>query len=80
MRPTAFDFREVLEGACEDARILAEAQNISVEADLPGHLLIMADRFAIELIVQNLTDNALRVRWTLAVVQSAQSYLVAEWN
>lgn len=63
MRPTAFDFREVLEGACEDARILAEAQNISVEADLPGHLPIMADRFAIELIVQNLTDNALKYQW-----------------
>jgi signal transduction histidine kinase len=60
MRPTAFDFREVLEGACEDARILAEAQNISVEADLPGHLPIVADRFAVELIVQNLTDNALK--------------------
>ena len=84
MRPTAFDFREVLEGACEDARILAEAQNISVEADLPGHLPIMADRFAIELIVQNLTDNALKyngpggsVRFSAKLLNSGVELIVA---
>jgi signal transduction histidine kinase len=84
MRPTAFDFREVLEGACEDARILAEAQNISVEADLPGHLPIMADRFAIELIVQNLTDNALKyngpggsVRFSAKLLGSGVELIVA---
>jgi signal transduction histidine kinase len=60
MRPTAFDFREVLDGACEDTRILAEPQNISVETNLPKQLPIVADRFAVELIVQNLTDNALK--------------------
>jgi signal transduction histidine kinase len=84
MRPTAFDFREVLEGACEDARILAEAQNISVEADLPGHLPIMADRFAVELIVQNLTDNALKyngpggsVRFSAKLLGSGVELIVA---
>jgi signal transduction histidine kinase len=60
MRPTAFDFREVLEGACEDARILAEPQNILIGADFPTHVPVVADRFAVELIVQNLTDNALK--------------------
>jgi signal transduction histidine kinase len=60
LHPTAFDFREVLDGACEDTRILAEPQNISVETDMPGHLPIVADRFAVELMVQNLADNALK--------------------
>jgi signal transduction histidine kinase len=60
LRPTAFDFREVLDGACEDTRILAEPQNISVETDMPSHLPVVADRFAVELMVQNLADNALK--------------------
>jgi signal transduction histidine kinase len=84
MRPTAFDFREVLEGACEDARILAEAQNISVEADLPSHLPIVADRFAVDLIVQNLTDNALKynrlggsVRFSAKLLGSGVELIVA---
>jgi signal transduction histidine kinase len=84
MRPTAFDFREVLDGACEDARILAEAQNISVEADLPSRFPIMADRFAVGLIVQNLTDNALKynrsggsVRFSAKLLGSRVELIVA---
>ena len=60
LHPTAFDFREVLDGACEDTRILAEPRNISVETEMPSRLPVVADRFAVELMVQNLADNALK--------------------
>jgi len=56
----AFDFREVLDGACDDARTLAESQAIKVETNMADHLPIVADRFAIGLIVQNLIDNAIK--------------------
>jgi two-component system, OmpR family, heavy metal sensor histidine kinase CusS len=60
LRLTVFDFREVLEGACDDARTLGESHQIAVETDTGDHLPIKADRFAIELIVQNLIDNAIK--------------------
>ncbi|MDB6147547.1 MAG: signal transduction histidine kinase, partial [Spartobacteria bacterium] len=58
LTPAVFDFCEVLDGACDDARTLAEPQEISVETEIPKRLPICADRFAVALIVQNLIDNA----------------------
>jgi two-component system heavy metal sensor histidine kinase CusS len=55
-----FDLREVLDGACDDARTLAEPRGIKVETDMPDHLPIVGDPFAISLIVQNLIDNAIK--------------------
>lgn len=60
LRRDRFDLREVLDGACEDARALAEPQGIVVETEIPEHIPIVADRFAIDLIVQNLIDNAIK--------------------
>jgi signal transduction histidine kinase len=60
LRRDAFDLREVLDGACDDMRALAEPQGITVETDMPEKLPIVADRFAVELIVQNLIDNAIK--------------------
>jgi signal transduction histidine kinase len=60
LRRDAFDFREILDGASDDARALAEPQGIGVETDMPDHLPIVADRFAVQLIVQNLIDNAIK--------------------
>ena len=55
-----FDLREVLDGACDDARTLAEATGIKVETKIADHLPIVGDPFAIGLIVQNLIDNAIK--------------------
>jgi signal transduction histidine kinase len=52
--------REVLDGACDDARTLAEARGIKVETNIADHLPILGDPFAIGLIVQNLIDNAIK--------------------
>jgi signal transduction histidine kinase len=56
----AFDLREVLDGACDDARTLAEPRAIKVETNMADQLPIVGDRFAIGLIVQNLIDNAIK--------------------
>jgi signal transduction histidine kinase len=55
-----FDLREVLDGACDDARTLAEDAGIKVETKITDHLPIVGDPFAIGLIVQNLVDNAIK--------------------
>jgi signal transduction histidine kinase len=51
---------EVLDGACDDARAMAEGEELTVEAELPAQLPIMADRRAVSLIVQNLLENAIK--------------------
>ncbi len=60
LRRTKFDFREVLDGACDDAKTLGEPQDISVDTNIDGDLTIVADHFSVELIVQNLVDNAIK--------------------
>ena len=55
-----FDLSEVLEGACDDARALAEPAGLQVEANLPPHLPMVGDRRAVALIIQNLVENAVK--------------------
>ena len=58
-----FDLREVLDGACDDARTLAEPRAIQVEVSTADHLPVVGDPFAIGLIVQNLIDNAIKYNY-----------------
>jgi len=60
LKPVEFDFHEVLDGACDDLDTLAKPENISVESALQRPVPILADRFAVSLIVQNLIDNAIK--------------------
>jgi signal transduction histidine kinase len=55
-----FDLSEVLDGACDDARAMADGEGLEVEAKLPRQLLVVADRRAVSLIVQNLLENAIK--------------------
>jgi signal transduction histidine kinase len=55
-----FDLGEVLEGVLDDALTLAEPLDVKVEADIPKHLLLMADRTFIAMIAQNLVENAVK--------------------
>lgn len=55
-----FDLREVLDGVCDDARALAEAQGLKVEARISPHLPIVGDRRCVALILQNLLENAVK--------------------
>jgi signal transduction histidine kinase len=55
-----FDLSEVLEGVCDDASAMAEAEGLTVEAELPPKLPVEADRRAVSLIVQNLLENAIK--------------------
>jgi two-component system heavy metal sensor histidine kinase CusS len=55
-----FDLSDVLRGMCEDASVMAEAEGLEVEANLPERLPIVADRRAVSLIVQNLLENAIK--------------------
>jgi two-component system sensor histidine kinase TctE len=50
----------MLEGVCDDVRALAEPGGLTVEAELPKRLSIVADRQAVALIVQNLVENAIK--------------------
>jgi signal transduction histidine kinase len=60
LKPVEFDFHEVLDGACDDLYTLAKPENISVETTFQRPVPILADRFAVSLIVQNLIDNAIK--------------------
>jgi len=55
-----FDLSELLEGVCDDLRALAEPRGLTVEADLPKQLRVVADRKAVALIIQNLVENAIK--------------------
>jgi signal transduction histidine kinase len=55
-----FNLSEVLEGVCDDARALAEPTGLTVEAKLPPHLPLVADRRAVALIMQSLVENAVK--------------------
>jgi signal transduction histidine kinase len=57
---TEFDFGEVLEGVLDDALTLAEPLDLKVEADVPKHLLLKADRTFVAMIAQNLVENAVK--------------------
>jgi signal transduction histidine kinase len=60
LHPETFDLSEVLRGMCEDASVMAEAEGLEVETKLSPELLIVADRGAVSLIVQNLLENAIK--------------------
>src|SRR5262249_44123768 len=55
-----FDLGEVLEGVLDDALTLAEPLDLSVEAHVPKHLLLKADRTFVAIIAQNLVENAVK--------------------
>jgi signal transduction histidine kinase len=55
-----FDLSEVLEGVLDDTVTLAEPLDLKVEADVPKHLLLKADRTFVAIIVQNLVENAVK--------------------
>lgn len=55
-----FDFHEILDGARDDLETLAKGENISIETETNRPVSIVADRFSISLIVQNLIDNAVK--------------------
>ena len=55
-----FDLSQLLEGVFDDVGALAEPSGLTVEADLPKHLSIVADRKAVALVVQNLVENAIK--------------------
>lgn len=60
LQPQEFDLSQLLEGVCDDVEALAEPGGLTVEADLQKRLLIVADRKAVALVVQNLVENAIK--------------------
>jgi len=57
---TEFDLAEVLEGVLDDALELAEPVDLKVQANVPKHLLLKADRTSVAMIAQNLVENAVK--------------------
>ena len=58
LQPT--DFSLLLEDCLEDARIMAEAQSITLEADVPPAALVLGDAVRLQQIAGNLLDNAVK--------------------
>ena len=55
-----FNLGEVLEGVLDDALTLSEPLDLKVEAEVPKHLLLKADRTFVAMIAQNLVENAVK--------------------
>ena len=55
-----FDLGEVLEGVLDDAHTLAEPLHLTVESNIPKDLLLKADPTFVEMIAQNLVENAVK--------------------
>jgi len=57
---TQFELEDLLDGVLDDAHTLAEPLDLKVEADIPKHLLLKADRTFVAMIAQNLVENAVK--------------------
>lgn len=55
-----FDLGELLDGVLDDARALAEPMGLTVEAEIPPHLPLKADRAFVGMIAQQLLENAIK--------------------
>ncbi len=55
-----FDLSDLLEGVLDDARALSEPLDLTVEAEVPTHLPLKADRVYVGMIAQNLLENAVK--------------------
>ncbi|MBA2435047.1 MAG: HAMP domain-containing protein [Chthoniobacterales bacterium] len=55
-----FDLSELLAGVLDDARALAEPLGLTVEAEIPPHLPLNADRAFVGMIAQKLLENAIK--------------------
>src|SRR5262249_40401986 len=55
-----FELGEVLEGVLDDAHTLAGPLNLTVEANIPKHLVLKADPTFVGMIAQNLVENAVK--------------------
>jgi signal transduction histidine kinase len=78
-----FDLSELLEGVLDDARALAEPLSLTVEAEVPEHLPLKADRAFVGMIAQKLLENAIkyngrggRVRVTAQAVNGSVELIV----
>ncbi|MEP6685725.1 MAG: ATP-binding protein [Verrucomicrobiota bacterium] len=60
LRCKEFDLREVLDGVLDDVSAVAEPRNITLEADVPAHLPLVADRWSVAVIAENLVENAVK--------------------
>ncbi len=60
LRKSDFDFSDLLEGVLDDARALAGPLDLTVEAEVPKHLPLNADRVFVGMIAQNLVENAIK--------------------
>jgi signal transduction histidine kinase len=83
LRNDEFDFSELLEGMLDDARALAEPYELTVEAEVPSHLPLRADRASVGIIAQNLIENAVkynerggRIRVTARAVNGSVQFSV----
>lgn len=60
LRPESIAVRAVVEAAVADYEELARAHGIALSQDVPRDLVIEADRVAIETVLRNLLDNAIK--------------------
>ena len=60
LQPESIAVRAVVEAAVADYEELARAHGISIKEDVPRELAIEADRVAIETVLRNLLDNAIK--------------------
>lgn len=55
-----FDMSELLDGVLDDGRALPEPFGLTVEAEIPPHLPLKADRAFVGMIAQKLLENAIK--------------------
>ena len=60
LRCKEFDLREVLDGVMDDISAVAGPRNITLEVDVPAKLPLVADRWSVAVIAENLVENAVK--------------------
>lgn len=58
MEKREIDLNSLIQGACDDLRVLVEAKGITVEETLPEALPVLADPRLLAMVMQNLIENA----------------------
>lgn len=58
--PEYIEMVELILSVCDVSKISAEQKSISIEYNLPGKLIVKADRFMLETVFRNLVSNAIK--------------------